>query len=551
MDIKTILLVLISLVNFFLGFIILLQKPVKKANILFSLVVFNVVFWAILISVYNYTPQDSIGLLLVRLFYSVAVFIPVFFLLFTFVFPVEKDVWKKKFILTLICLPAIFIFYITLFTNLVVSDVILVIGQANIITFGTAYSIYTLGVSVYFLWTLFNLFSDIFKSSGIIRSQLKYLFIGLMGSSIISLGTNLFLPWFGYLDLNWLGQTSTVIWIAFMSYALIRQRLVDVKIITTILFSVFIVIVSGFYIFEAQTTFELVYRFIMFVITIFFIVLLIRSVLNEISRREELESLTANLQLASNDLKKANKELKKLDEAKSEFLSIASHQLRTPLTVIKGYVSMMLEGSFGKISKIVKENLNKVYLSNERLISLVESLLNISRIESGNLEFDVQPTDLTVVIKDIVDNFQKRAKDKKLVLEFSPDPDVPKAAVDPQKIKEVISNIIDNSIKYTNENGSITVGLHQESQSVVFSCQDTGIGVLPEDLPRLFEKFVRGKGMMQVYTEGTGLGMYFARMVVENMGGRIWGESPGKDKGSKFSFSVPLANKGESKKAVV
>ncbi|NCN07703.1 hypothetical protein GW933_03335 [Candidatus Falkowbacteria bacterium] len=547
MDIKTIILIIVSLINFFLGFIILLQRPIKKSNILFSIVVFNVVLWAVLIIIYNTITQVSLALLLVRLFYAVAVFIPLFFLFFTFVFPVEKVFWRNKLILLFISLPALVIFYITLFTNMVVSDVQIISKIRNNIVFGSGYLIYTINVSMYFLWTLINLFSDIYKSSGSIRSQLKYLFIGLLASSFISLSTNLFLPWFGFLDLNWIGQISTVIWIAFMAYALIKRRLIDVKIITTIIFSIFIVTVSGFYVVEAKESFELVYRVVMFVLTIFFILLLIRSVLNEIARREKIESLTNNLKAASNNLKKVNTELKKLDEAKSEFLSIASHQLRTPLTVIKGYVSMMQEGSFGRIPKIVKDNLSKVYLSNERLISLVESLLNISRIESGNLQFDIQPTDLTKVIKDIVEGFQKRATDKKLSLEFYPDPDVPEVAVDAQKIKEVISNIIDNSIKYT-EHGSITVSLHQESQSVVFACQDTGIGVLPEDLPRLFEKFVRGKGMMQVYTEGTGLGMYFARMVVENLGGRIWGESPGPNKGSKFSFSVPLADKSKVKK---
>ncbi|MDO8669802.1 MAG: HAMP domain-containing sensor histidine kinase, partial [Candidatus Buchananbacteria bacterium] len=186
-------------------------------------------------------------------------------------------------------------------------------------------------------------------------------------------------------------------------------------------------------------------------------------------------------------------------------------------------------------------------LSNERLISLVESLLNISRIESGRLEFDLQAADLAKITESIFDGFKQKAQKKGLKFEFLPDAELPPVLVDPQKIKEVISNLMDNSIKYTNK-GSIIVGLHLESQSIVFNCQDTGIGVLPEDLPRLFEKFVRGQGMMQVYTEGTGLGLYFARMVIENMGGRIWVESAGKDQGSKFSFSLPVADKSKIKK---
>lgn len=256
--------------------------------------------------------------------------------------------------------------------------------------------------------------------------------------------------------------------------------------------------------------------------------------------KDEVKKATAKLE-------GANKELQRLDDAKSEFLSIASHQLRTPLTITKGYVSMMQEGSFGKVPKIIMDNLTKVYTANERLLNLVENLLDISRIEAGRLEFNLEPVDLVDTAKALVADFQEKAKAKKLKLEFFPDPKLPKCQADAQKVKEVISNLIDNSIKYTNK-GEIVVGIHQESQSLVFSCQDTGMGIESEDLPRLFNKFVRGKGMMQVHTEGTGLGLYFARVVIENMGGRIWAESPGKDRGSKFTFSLPLADKKKAQK---
>lgn len=257
--------------------------------------------------------------------------------------------------------------------------------------------------------------------------------------------------------------------------------------------------------------------------------------------------LKKEIERATEKLAAANKELMRLDDAKSEFLSIASHQLRTPSTAVKGYVSMILEGNFGKISKSVKESLEKVYLANERLLNLVESLLNISRIEAGREDLDIQPVDMAGVAKPIIDDFKIKIKEKKLKLSFEVEPGLPKALGDAGKIKEIISNIIDNSMKYTNE-GDIMVNLHQESQSVVFACQDTGIGIEPDDLPRLFNKFVRGKGMMQVHTEGTGLGMYYARILVESMGGRIWAESPGKNRGAKFSFSLPMADKSQARK---
>ncbi|MEI6627252.1 MAG: HAMP domain-containing sensor histidine kinase [bacterium] len=321
-----------------------------------------------------------------------------------------------------------------------------------------------------------------------------------------------------------------------------KTKLFEIKVVSTEIFIGILLLINFIEIFFAFSLEDLLNKLGVFVISLIFTVLVIRSSLKEIKRREELEKLANKLAKASKELEGANKELQRLDDAKSEFLSIASHQLRTPLTVIRGYVSMMLEGSFGKLPKLIKENLTKVNTASVHLVDLIESLLNISRIEAGRIEFNIQPINLENSVKEIWDGFAKRAQDKKLKLEFFPDKKLPKVLADASKIKEVISNIIDNSIKYT-LSGEISVGLHLEGASVVFSCQDTGIGIEPDDLPRLFNKFVRGKGMMQVYTEGTGLGMYFARLLVENMGGRIWVDSAGKGQGAKFSFSLPLADK--------
>lgn len=244
---------------------------------------------------------------------------------------------------------------------------------------------------------------------------------------------------------------------------------------------------------------------------------------------------------------KANKELQRLDDAKSEFLSIASHQLRTPTTIIKGYISMMREGSFGRVPKVVQENLDKVSVATERLLNLIENLLDISRIEAGRLEFEIVPVDLAKIAEELKDEFKPKASAKKIAINAFYPADLPAASADKDKIKEVASNLVDNAVKYTKA-GEVGLDLHQEGASVVFSVSDTGQGIGSEDLPRLFNKFVRGAGMAVGHPEGTGLGLYFARVVVENMGGRIWVESAGKGRGSKFSFSLPLADKRKASK---
>lgn len=253
------------------------------------------------------------------------------------------------------------------------------------------------------------------------------------------------------------------------------------------------------------------------------------------------EKLSREVEHATHELRTANAELKKLDEAKSEFISIASHQLRTPLTVIKGYSSMMIEGSFGTMPEPILLNVKKIFESNQRLIALVEDLLNISRIESGRLQFNFEIAQLEEVVGSVVEELRANADNKGLFLSYhAPDKPLSRVKIDKSKIRQVIINIIDNSIKYTSV-GGITVTLSQKDDLVRFTVSDTGIGISPDDMPYLFKKFSRGEGISVVHTEGTGLGLYVGKMMVEEHGGRIWAESEGDDKGSSFCFELKAA----------
>jgi signal transduction histidine kinase len=229
-----------------------------------------------------------------------------------------------------------------------------------------------------------------------------------------------------------------------------------------------------------------------------------------------------------------------LDAAKSEFISIASHQLRTPLTVIKGYISMMLEGNFGVLTKPETESLEKVFSSNERLIQLVENLLNISRIESGRLQFDYKEVDLNKMVESVVEELSGNAKKKNLILEYkTPVKPLPAIKIDEEKIRQVVMNLIDNGIKYTKQ-GSVTIRLEQGEHKVKFSVADSGMGIKSGDIINLFKKFSRGTGTSLIHTEGTGLGLYVARMMIEAHHGKIWAESDGEGKGSRFCFELPV-----------
>ena len=260
---------------------------------------------------------------------------------------------------------------------------------------------------------------------------------------------------------------------------------------------------------------------------------------------QELSINNKRLQKMADQMALANDKLRKLDNAKSEFISIASHQLRTPLTAIKGFVSLLLEGSYGKITQEVRVTLNKIYLSNERLIELVEDLLNISRIESGQIEYKFEKIKLENICQEIMDTFVIRAKEKHLKIELKlPKKPLPEILTDKKKIREVISNLVDNALKYTPK-GWVKVSLLQVEDKIQIRVSDTGVGISTDEIPHLFAKFSRGKDISKINTGGTGLGLYVGKKMVESLHGKIWVESKGVKLGSTFIVELPIEAKEE------
>lgn len=240
------------------------------------------------------------------------------------------------------------------------------------------------------------------------------------------------------------------------------------------------------------------------------------------------------------ELEHANEHLKKLDEAKSEFLSIASHQLRTPLTGIKGYLSMILEGDYGKFSSKQENVLHDVYNASERMARLISVFLNVSRIESGKFKMDRSEVDLGKLVKICVNLLEINAGNKKLKLILKVEKNLPKINIDADKIKDVVSNLIENSIKYTNK-GKIEINVMKNGEKeLLVKIQDTGIGLEDHEIEKLFNKFSRGDDSAKINTDGSGLGLYIARRIIEAHNGKIWVESSGKGKGSLFQFSLPI-----------
>lgn len=395
--------------------------------------------------------------------------------------------------------------------------------------------------SLFLLWMIVYLIRKIVIADGERRKEIIY----------FSIGATLFLASFSGANLtgsilaltnpenpdNWkilqYGLFGMPVFMAFLVYLIVKYKAFNIRLMAVQALVIALIILIGSQFFFIRNFTNRVLTGITLITVTGFGWLLIRSVALEIKRKEELQDM-------SNRLSRANDNLRKLDNTKSEFISIASHQLRTPLTAIKGYTSLLLEGSYGRLTDKIKGTLNKIYISNERLIDLVEDLLNLSRIEAGRMEYKYEKFRMEDLCKEIYDTFIIRAKEKKLELNFKySDKLLPEVTNDRKKLREVLSNLVDNAIKYTPE-GRVELALSQNGGNIWVSVSDTGVGISSEELTHLFEKFTRGKEGIKVDTNGTGLGLHVGRRMMEALHGRIWAESEGVGKGSTFFVEVPI-----------
>lgn len=244
-------------------------------------------------------------------------------------------------------------------------------------------------------------------------------------------------------------------------------------------------------------------------------------------------------------LRVANEKLEQLDKLKDEFVSLASHELRTPMTVIKSYIWLLLEGKVGEISEKQKTYLDRTYTSANRLIAMVNDMLNISRIESGRFTVEPKPMSMVSLITEVVSEMQARAAEQQLNLLFeTPQIAPPMVNADSDRIKQVLINLIGNSLKFTPKSGSITLSIEQKDGYLITHVKDNGQGIKAEDMEKLFKKFnmLGGNYLTKQTGQGTGLGLYLSKSLVELHKGRIWVESDGEGKGSTFSFTLPIAS---------
>ena len=232
---------------------------------------------------------------------------------------------------------------------------------------------------------------------------------------------------------------------------------------------------------------------------------------------------------------------KEIDKAKTEFVSLASHQLRTPLSTISWYTEMLLAGDAGKLNLEQTKYLDEVYRGNQRMISLVNALLSVSRMDLGTFILEPEPTNVAELIKNVVIEQMPQIDRKKIKLVSKIEKDIPLVQADPKLLIMVIQNLLSNSVKYTKEGGKIEISLSLDlpKKVLIFKISDNGYGIPKNQQAKIFTKLFRADNVRGKDTEGTGLGLYIVKAIIDNSGGKVWFESE-EDKGTIFYVTLPF-----------
>ncbi|MCL5666963.1 MAG: ATP-binding protein [Patescibacteria group bacterium] len=518
-----------------LGFIVFFSNPksyTSKFFLMFTLV--SSAWGGVNYLVYQFSKPE-VSLIFIRLVMFMATWQAFSFFLLTFVFPKEECEIPKKF--KYLLLPLTILVSLLALTPLVYKNINTAASAGEVAQATPGPGIIAFGLLAIglVLSGIINLIRRAGRSDKADEIKYRFFLLGVGSMFILIITLNFILPnIFSNYNFIPFGALYIFPFAAFTSYSILRHHLLNIKIVATEILVFFLIILNFLEVLLSKSQSEVLFRLIVLIALLIFSVLLIRSVLKEIEQREQLQILTGKLETA-------NEKLKALDQARAEFISIASHQLRTPPATIKWYLAAILSGDYGPLDPEVKTALQKTEQTNNLLISLIEDILNVSRIERGKMEFLFEPVDLENLAEITYEQLKPIALEKKLDLTFKkPTVKLPQVLADKEKIRQVMNNLIDNALKYTKQ-GSVAAEICRDNDDIKFKVTDTGKGISEQDRKSIFDKYKRGKESIH-QSAGLGLGLYVAKVVMDQHHGKIWAESAGEGKGSSFIFSIPMHN---------
>jgi len=525
------------------GFLIYLNNKRSATNKTFFLFSIASSCWGIANYVSYQLTSPNNTLISIRIVIFFAVIQSFYFFKLIYLFP--KEYHEKTNFYKKVTVPITIVTAVLTLTPLVFKEVRVAayIGQPSQPVVGPAISLFILtAVSLVLSGLVILLKKMTIEKDRLQKTQFRYLFVGASIMFLLIIFFNLFFPIF------WqstrfipLGAVFILPFIFSTSYAIYRHKLFNLRIVTTAALAFLITVFSFSNILFAENTVGKVVNSAAFVVILLGSIRLVREMLNlEIAKERAIE--------LSNQLDVTNIHLKEMDQAKSEFLSIASHQLRTPVSVIKGYLSLIMEGAYGKVNNpTVEQKIKQLFITNERLVTLINNLLNVSRIEKNKLEYICMNFDVMALLEQIMVEMTLKAKEKGLGLQLIPTTKkIPTMFIDKDKLHEILGNLVDNAIKYSVKGKiEITVDFDEAKKEVFVYIKDQGVGMTRETADHLFEKFYRGETPGMPRETGTGLGLFICSKFAKDMGGRVWVYKTEPGIGTTFAVAMPVEPKGE------
>jgi len=696
-------LIVTALLNLLLGALIFINGKNKKINIVFSLNIVAVISWVMAMFFYRSSLIET-NLIWCTILYVAPTLIASSFLYFTYIFPSQKEkyIWWRAILIFGINLAIIIM---VIWPGLIIKEVNIRSGLEKQIIFTSYYWFYFLYTLLFFSFGFSRLFTKYLRNRGIERLQIIYLVTGYALSANLAFVTNLIMPWVGLFFINWLGQIFTLIGVASTTYAILKYRLMDIRIMfrKTVIYFVLAGFVFGmFYLvtWMYNTVFGSVFNngayLLGLIVAPLFVALfawlnkktkgfankylffslysdqetiakltdeltnsidlnkivdsivgsikqamqldkaevllieqntdnfliqylqktqkpLVRDEiqnLNQLSEsmknigaalclpmvisnkligiivlgnkvsgdaytKEDLELLTTLSKQAAIALdnarlykevqdfsktlqqkvdeqtkdikeayeieKQAKEDLEKTDEVKNQFMAIANHHLRTPLTAINWYIDLILSGKYGKVSVKLKDIINRINISTTDEIKIVDDLLNVSQFQLGKEIIEAnQKVNIEKMFSQIKENEEPEIQQKNIFIKINKLNEIPLIPADESKLKVALANIVDNAVKYT-EKGGVTITLEIEKfKNLKITVRDTGMGMNETELENIFIKtFERGTEAQKLFATGKGIGLYLSAKIIEAHHGKIWAESAGKNKGSAFHIELP------------
>jgi len=523
-----------SLSSFVFSFFVFFNNKKEKVSIFWFLSSFFIGLWSLGLLGVVLSENYSSAWVWQNILDISGILVPVFYINFI-IYLLKSELKYKK--IKIISWILGFLLLILSFSNLFKSGLISQAGFHFWIQPGAFYFLFPLLFAFLVTYSFILLFKEYkLTKDETLKMQIKYITF----AQIFGFGggvTNFFPQLFNVYPF---GNYLVILYVFFISYAVFKHQLFNIKTIAAELLTFAIWIFLLVRVLLDTSLKDKLIDGSLLILVVFFGILLIRSVLKEVKTREEMEALAWKLE-------QANIKLKELDKAKSDFVTITSHQLRTPITAIKGYASMVLEGSFGAVPEKAKVAIDRIFQSSNRLVLLINDFLNLSRIERGKMEYVFAKVNLKEMLEVVFDEFKTINAKKKMPLELSlniADKEDFSTSADSDKIRQTIYNLIDNAVKYT-QNGFVKISLYKDAgkNEIIMKVEDSGKGMSKETLDNIFEKFARAKDESKKYqVEGTGLGLYVAREIAKAHGGDVWAESAGLDKGSAFYMKLPVKN---------